>query len=70
MLLKKRKDVELWIDDTYQSADKMPTGVAIRSPKLGGLYFGGLPSLINKTRLIATNVPLQGAIKDVIYNDE
>ncbi|KAK0081679.1 hypothetical protein PV325_011758 [Microctonus aethiopoides] len=66
---KKRKDVELRIDDAYQSAARLPTGVAIRAPDYGGLFFGGLPALINNTKMIGSNVPLYGAIKDVIFND-
>lgn len=70
-LIKKRKDVELRIDDAYQSAGKLPTSAAIRAPEgSGGLYLGGLPVLINNTKMIATVTPLYGTIKDAIFNDE
>ncbi|RLU21684.1 hypothetical protein DMN91_006060 [Ooceraea biroi] len=70
-LLKKRKVVELRIDDAYQTTGKLPTGAAIKAPvSSGGLFFGGLPALINNTKMIATNTPLYGAIKDAIFNDE
>ncbi|XP_076751939.1 wing blister [Xylocopa sonorina] len=70
-VIKKRKDVELRIDDAYQSAGKLPTGAAIKAPEgNGGLFFGGLPVLINNTNMIATTTPLYGAIKDAIFNDE
>ncbi|XP_023288824.1 laminin subunit alpha-2 [Orussus abietinus] len=71
LVLKKRKDVELRIDDAYQSSGRLPTGAAIRAPESnGGLFFGGLPALINNTNMIGTTVPLYGAIKDAIFNDE
>lgn len=70
-VIKKRKVVELRIDDAYQTTGKLPTGAAIKAPAAsGGLFFGGLPALINNTRMIAANTPLYGAIKDVIFNDE
>lgn len=67
---KKRKDIELRIDDAYQTSQKLPSSAAIKAPESGGLYFGGLPSLINDTKMISTNTPLKGAIKDVILNEE
>lgn len=70
VISKKRKEVELRIDDAYQTSQKLRAGVAIRAPESGGLYFGGLPSLINDTKMVATNAPLRGAIKDVIFNEE
>nr|XP_012216711.1 PREDICTED: laminin subunit alpha-1-like [Linepithema humile] len=70
-VIKKRKEVELRIDDAYQATGKLPTSVAIKAPDSnGGLFFGGLPALINNTKMISTNTPLYGAIKDVIFNDE
>lgn len=70
-IIKRRKDVELRIDDAYQTAGRLPTSAAIKAPEGGGgLFFGGLPALINTTKMIATNVPLYGAIKDGIFNDE
>lgn len=69
-VIKKRKEVELRIDDAYQTSGKLRNGIAIKAPESnGGLYFGGLPALINNTKMIATNTPLYGAIKDVIFND-
>lgn len=69
-VIKKRKDVELRIDDAYQTSGKLHSGIAIKAPESnGGLFFGGLPALINNTKMIATNTPLYGAIKDVIFND-
>lgn len=69
-VIKKRKDVELRIDDAYQTSGKLRNGIAIKAPELnGGLFFGGLPALINNTKMIATNTPLYGAIKDVIFNN-
>lgn len=68
---KRRKEVELRVDDAYQGGGKLPTGAAIKAPETnGGLFFGGLPALINNTKMIATGVPLYGAIKDAIFNDE
>ncbi|XP_043271259.1 laminin subunit alpha-1 [Venturia canescens] len=68
---KRRKEVELRVDDAYQGGGKLPTGAAIKAPEInGGLFFGGLPALINNTKMIATGVPLYGAIKDAIFNDE
>ncbi|KAF3427281.1 LOW QUALITY PROTEIN: hypothetical protein E2986_11364, partial [Frieseomelitta varia] len=70
-VIKRRKDVELRIDDAYQKAGKLPTSAAIRAPEeSGGLFFGGLPILINNTNMISTITPLYGAIKDAIFNDE
>ncbi|XP_017882648.2 laminin subunit alpha-1 [Ceratina calcarata] len=70
-IIKRRKDIELQIDDVYQSAGKLPTSVAIKAPDgSGGLFFGGLPLSINNTNMIATTIPLYGAIKDVIFNNE
>ncbi|XP_015607311.1 laminin subunit alpha-1 [Cephus cinctus] len=70
-IIKKRKDVELRVDDAYQGSGRLPTGAAIRAPDSnGGLYFGGLPALINNTKIVATSIPLYGAIKDAIFNDE
>ncbi|XP_076178093.1 laminin subunit alpha-1-like [Ptiloglossa arizonensis] len=69
-IIKRRKDVELRIDDAYQSTGRLPTSAAIRAPEgSGGLFFGGLPVLINNTKMIATITPLYGAIKDAIFND-
>ena len=71
LINKKRKEVELRVDDTYQGSGRLPTGIAIKAPDSdGGLYFGGLPALINNTNKVATNIPLYGAIRDVIFNDE
>lgn len=67
---KKRKEIELRVDDAYQTSAKLPTGAAIRAPQSGGLYIGGLPASMNDTTLVATSVPLIGAIKDIIINDE
>ncbi|XP_048508975.1 laminin subunit alpha-1 [Athalia rosae] len=68
---KNRKDVELRVDDAYQSSARLPTGAAVRAPELGGgLYFGGLPGAINDTSLVTTNIPLIGAIKDIIFDEE
>nr|XP_031843946.1 laminin subunit alpha-1 isoform X2 [Nomia melanderi] len=70
-IIKRRKDVELRIDDAYQTTGRLPTSAAIKAPEGGGgLFFGGLPVLINNTKMIATNIPLYGAIKDAIFNDE
>lgn len=69
-IAKRRKDVELRIDDAYQDKGRLPTGAAIRAPESGGLYFGGLPALINNTNMASSSVPLYGAIKDAIFNDE
>lgn len=71
LISKRRKEIELRVDDTYQGSGKLPTGTAIRAPDSnGGLYFGGLPALINNTKMVATAVPLYGAIRDVLLNDE
>ena len=68
---KKRKDVELRVDDTYQGSGRLPIGSAIKAPDSnGGLYFGGLPALINDTKMVSTSVPLYGSIKDVMINNE
>ncbi|XP_076279706.1 wing blister isoform X1 [Lasioglossum baleicum] len=70
-VIKKRKDIYLRIDDAYQTSGKLPTSAAIRAPEgSGGLFFGGLPEIINNTKMIATNTPLYGAIKDAIFIDE
>ncbi|XP_076668102.1 wing blister isoform X2 [Andrena cerasifolii] len=70
-IIKRRKDVELRIDDAYQSTGRLPTSAAIRAPEgSGGLFFGSLPVLINNTKMVATSTPLYGAIKDAIFNDE
>lgn len=70
-IIKRRKDIELRTDDAYQSTGRLPTSAAIKAPNVnGGLFFGGLPALINNTKTITTNTPLYGAIKDVIINDE
>ncbi|XP_072763928.1 laminin subunit alpha-1 isoform X2 [Anoplolepis gracilipes] len=70
-VIKKRKEIELRIDDAYQTAGRLPTSIAIKAPELnGGLFFGGLPALINNTKMIATNTPLYGAIRNAIFNDE
>lgn len=68
---KKRKEVELRVDDAYQTAGRLPTGAAVRAPDFtGGLFLGGLPGSLNGTLLVSTNVPLAGAIKDFILDDE
>ncbi|XP_034944517.1 laminin subunit alpha-1-like isoform X2 [Chelonus insularis] len=69
-IVKKRKEIELRVDDAYQASGKLPSGAAVRAPDLGGLFFGGLPALINNTKMIGSVVPLYGAIKDAIFNDE
>lgn len=70
-IIKKRKEVELRIDDAYQTTGKLPTSIAIKVPNSdGGLFFGGLPALINNTKMVATNTPLYGTIRDAIFNDE
>lgn len=70
-IIKKRKEVELRIDDAYQTSGRLRSSIAIKAPDLnGGLFFGGLPALINNTKMVATNTPLYGAIKDVIFNDQ
>ncbi|XP_043600424.1 laminin subunit alpha-1 isoform X4 [Bombus pyrosoma] len=70
-VIKRRKDIELRIDDAYQSAGKLPTSAAIKAPEEnGGLFFGGLPVLINNTNMISTTTPLYGTIKDAIFNDD
>ncbi|KAG7199623.1 hypothetical protein KM043_014226 [Ampulex compressa] len=70
-IIKKRKEVELRIDDAYQSTGRMPTSSAIKAPDTNrGLFFGGLPALINNTKMISTNTPLYGAIRDAMFNDE
>lgn len=70
-IIKRRKEVELRIDDAYQSTGRLPSSAAIKAPDSnGGLFFGGLPALINNTKMVATKVPLYGAIKDAIFNDE
>ncbi|XP_032674953.1 laminin subunit alpha-1 isoform X4 [Odontomachus brunneus] len=69
-VIKRRKDVELRTDDAYQSTGRLPTSAAIKAPNVRGLFFGGLPALINNTKMITSNTPLYGAIKDVIINDE
>ncbi|XP_039307072.1 laminin subunit alpha-1 isoform X3 [Solenopsis invicta] len=69
-IIKNRKEVELRIDDAYQTSGRLRNSMAIKAPgSNGGLFFGGLPALINNTKMIATNTPLYGAIKDVIFND-
>ncbi|CAB0032889.1 unnamed protein product [Trichogramma brassicae] len=67
---KKRKEIELRIDDAYQMSEKLLIPDAVRAPKSGGLFFGGLPQSIMSTKKISTKTALQGAIKDVIYNDD
>ncbi|XP_014473552.1 PREDICTED: laminin subunit alpha-1 isoform X2 [Dinoponera quadriceps] len=70
-VIKRRKEVELRIDDAYQSTGRLATSAAIKAPSANkGLFFGGLPALINNTKMVTTNTPLYGAIKDVIVNDE
>ncbi|KMQ97151.1 laminin subunit alpha-1 [Lasius niger] len=70
-VIKKRKEVELRIDDAYQTTGRLPTSIAIKAPDSnGGLFFGGLPALINNTKMVATNTPLYGAIRNAIFNDE
>lgn len=68
---KKRKTVDLRVDDTFQGNGRLPAGTAIQAPDSnGGLYFGGLPALINNTKMVSTSVPLYGSIRDVMINDE
>ncbi|XP_025159598.1 laminin subunit alpha-1 isoform X2 [Harpegnathos saltator] len=70
-VIKTRKEIELRIDDAYQSTGRLPTSAAIKAPNVnGGLFFGGLPALINNTKMVTTHTPLYGAIKDVIINDQ
>ncbi|XP_035736479.1 laminin subunit alpha-1-like [Vespa mandarinia] len=70
-IIKRRKEVELRIDDAYQNTGRLPSSAAIKGPDSnGGLFFGGLPALINNTKMVATKIPLYGAIKDAIFNDE
>ncbi|XP_078049382.1 wing blister isoform X1 [Augochlora pura] len=70
-IIKKKKDVKLIVDDTYKISGRLPKGAAIGAPEgAGGLFFGGLPEAINTTKMIATNTPLYGAIKDVMFTDE
>ncbi|XP_077268130.1 wing blister isoform X1 [Temnothorax americanus] len=69
-VLKKRKEVELRIDDAYQTSGRLRSSIAIKAPESNrGLFFGGIPAPINNTKMVATNTPLYGAIKDVIFND-
>ncbi|XP_074102845.1 wing blister [Cotesia typhae] len=68
--LKRRKEIELRIDDAYQGSGKLPSGAAVRARDFGGLFFGGLPALINNTEMIGSSIPLYGAIKDAVFNDE
>ncbi|XP_014204068.2 laminin subunit alpha-1 [Copidosoma floridanum] len=67
---KRRKDVELRIDDAYQVNRRLPTSAAVKAPESGGLYIGGLPHLINNTKMVFTNAPLIGAIKDIIFDED
>lgn len=70
-VIKRRKEVELRIDDAYQTSGRLPTSAAIKAPEgNGGLFFGGLPVLINNTKMITTTTPLYGAIKDAVFNEE
>nr|XP_034195684.1 laminin subunit alpha-1 isoform X1 [Osmia lignaria] len=70
-IIKRRKDVELRIDDAYQTSGRSPTSAAIKAPEgNGGLFFGGLPVLINNTKMITTTTPLYGAIKDAVFNED
>lgn len=71
VISKKRKDVELRVDDSHQANGRLPSGAAIKAPEFnGGLYFGGLPILINDTSMVTTCTPLHGAIKDVFFDDQ
>lgn len=70
-VIKKRKEVELRIDDAYQSTGRLPSSTAIKAlDSNGGLFLGGLPALINNTNIVGSNTPLYGAIKDAMFNDE
>ncbi|XP_066580920.1 laminin subunit alpha-1 [Prorops nasuta] len=68
-IIKRRKEIEFKIDDAYQISGRMPSSAAIKGPDFGGLYFGGLPALINNTKMVGSSVPLYGSIKDVIFDD-
>ncbi|XP_053979211.1 laminin subunit alpha-1-like isoform X1 [Hylaeus volcanicus] len=70
-IIKSKRNVELWIDDALQNKGVLASRSAIKAPGVyGGLFFGGLPELINNTKMIATTTPLYGAIKDAIFDDE
>ncbi|XP_015124906.1 laminin subunit alpha-1, partial [Diachasma alloeum] len=69
-IMKRRKNVELRIDDAYQDGGVLPSAAVVRAPEFGGLFFGGLTALINDTRMIGSVVPLYGAIKEAIFNEE
>ena len=64
--------LELRVDDALQSTATLPEGAtAVRAPgDMGGLYFGGVPSNLNVSDMLATTMPLTGTIKDAVFNDE
>ncbi|KAK3921962.1 Laminin subunit alpha-1 [Frankliniella fusca] len=64
--------LELRVDDVVQSSATLPEGAAaVKAPgDVGGLFFGGVPSSLNVSDLLATTMPLIGTIKDAIFNDE
>lgn len=71
-VIKTGKKVELRLDDVVQAPAYLPDGYSnIRAPgKGGGLFFGGIPADINVTSSVVSDVPLNGTIKNAIFNDQ
>lgn len=71
-IIKIGKRLELRIDDVIQAVGFMEeegTSTVKAAGKVGGLFFGGVPSDFNLHMSSVSNVPLVGTIKDVIFND-
>ena len=72
-VIKTGKRLELRVDDVIQAVGFMEDdgSSTIQAPgKVGGLFFGGIPSdfTVNSSSILIS--PLIGTIKDVIFNDK
>lgn len=71
-VIKTGKRLELRVDDIIQGIGFMEeegTGTVRAAGIVGGLFFGGLPSDITYNVSSASDVPLIGTIKDVIFDE-
>jgi laminin, alpha 1/2 len=69
---KKGRTVVLRVNDELQMTQNLPSPpFAIHSPEeFGGLYIGGAPDLPDFDLLSPTFVSLEGAIKDLVFNNK
>lgn len=71
-VIKTGKRLELRVDDIIQVIGFMKeddSGLIRAAGIVGGLFFGGLPSDITFNISVASDVPLFGTIKDVIFDE-